>query len=106
MRTREKKFGQTALMWAAAEGPAAVVKELIKAGAEFQTALSSGFTPLLFAVREGHSEVVRTLVEAGADINESINPLPDWRHITNDAPLRPGARPLHVAVENGQFECE
>ena len=100
----ETKAEQTALMWAAAEGHAEVVGELIKAGAEFRTALSSGFTPLLFAVREGRVEVVRTLVKAGADVNEGIEPLPDWRHLGYDARLRPGARPLHVAVENGHFE--
>ncbi len=100
----ETKAEQTALMWAAAEGHAEVVGELIKAGAEFRTPLASGFTPLLFAVREGHVEVVRALVKAGADVNEGIEPLPDWRHLGYDARLRPGARPLHVAVENGHFE--
>ena len=100
----EKTAEQTALVWAAAEGHAEVVEELIKAGAEFRTPLASGFTPLLFAVREGHIEVVRTLVKAGADVNESIEPLPAWRHPGYGARLRPGARPLHVAVENGHFE--
>ena len=51
--------GQTALMWAAAEGHAAVVQALIEAGADFQARLPSGFTPLLFAVREGRLGVVR-----------------------------------------------
>ena len=37
-------------------------------------------------------------------MNEGIEPLPDWRHLGYDARLRPGARPLHVAVENGHFE--
>ena len=100
----ETKAEQTALMWAAAEGHAEVVAELIKAGGEFQTRLSSGFTPLLFAVREGHIEVVRTLVQAGADVNEPIESHPDWQHLGYDARLKPGARPLHVAVENGHFE--
>ncbi len=100
----ETKAEQTALMWAAAEGHAEVVGELIKAGAEFRTTLSSGFTVLLFAVREGHIEVVRTLVKAGVDVNEGIEPHPDWRHLGYDSRLRPGARALHVAVENGHFE--
>ena len=100
----ETKAEQTALMWAAAEGHAEVVEELIQAGAEFRTTLSSGFTPLLFAVREGRMEVVKTLVKAGADVNESIESHPDWRHLGYDARLKPGARPLHVAVENGHFE--
>ncbi len=100
----ETKAEQTALMWAAAEGHAEVVEELIQAGAEFRTTLSSGFTPLLFAVREGHIDVVKTLVKAGADVNERIESHPDWRHIGYDARLKPGARPLHVAAENGHFE--
>ena len=100
----ETKAEQTALMWAAAEGHAEVVGELIQAGAEFRTTLSSGFTPLLFAVREGHMDVVKTLVKAGADISEGIESHTDWRHLGYDARLKPGARPLHVAVENGHFE--
>ena len=62
----ETKPEQTAVIWAAAEGHAEVVAELIKAGADFRAVLESGFTPLLFAVREGHIEVVETLVKAGA----------------------------------------
>ena len=100
----ETKPEQTAVLWAAAEGHAEIVEELIKAGADFRATLSSGFTPLLFAVRNGHSEVVRTLVAAGADLNERIEPAPDWRHRGYGARLRPGASPLHVAAENGHFE--
>ncbi len=100
----ETKAEQTALMWAAAEGHAKVVEELIKAGAEFRMRLASGFTPLLFAVRNGHIEVVRILVKAGADVTESIDPAPAWRHPGYGARLRPGIRPLHLAVQNGHFE--
>ena len=100
----QTKDEQTALMWAAAEGHAEVVAELIEFGADFRTTLESGFTPLLFAVREGHGEVVKALLKAGADVNRTIEPKPDWRHVGYGARLRPGARPLHVAVENGHFE--
>jgi ankyrin repeat protein len=95
---------QTALLWAAAEGHAEVVEELINAGADFKSALSSGFTPLLFAVRNGHIEVVKTLLNAGVDVNERINPEKEWRHRGYGAKLRPDATALHVAVENGHFE--
>ncbi len=62
-------------MWAAADGHAAVVELLIKAGADFRTPLpDSGFTPLFFAVREGRTEVVRALLKAGADVNETMQP--------------------------------
>ena len=100
----ETKAEQTALIWAAAEGHAEVVAELLAAGADFQTTLASGFTPLLFAVRNGHLEVVKTLVKAGADVNQQIEPESDWRHMGYRARLRPGATALHVAVENGHFE--
>src|SRR5207302_1335876 len=70
---RERR-GQTALMWAAAEGHAATVEALLRAGADFRTPLPSGFTPLFFAVREGRTDVVRILLKAGAD--ESGDPAP------------------------------
>ena len=98
------KSEQTALMWAAAEGHAEVVAELIEFGADFRQRLESGFTPLLFAVRAGHTEVLKTLVEAGADIKRPIQPGKDWRHRGYVARLRPEATALHVAVENGHFE--
>lgn len=100
----ETKGEQTAVFWAVAEGHAEVVEELIKAGADFQVTLESGFTPLLFAVRNGHAAVVTTLVKAGADLNQPIAPQPDWQHRGYGAKLRPGGTPLHVAVENGHFE--
>jgi hypothetical protein len=34
------------IVWAAAEGNAGTVEELIKAGANFKVRLNSGFTPL------------------------------------------------------------
>ena len=95
---------QTALVWAAAEGHAEVISELIEFGAQHRFALQSGFTPLLLAVRGGHVDAVRALLEAGGDANERIAPGIEWRHPGYDAKLRPGATPLHVAVENGHFE--
>ena len=62
---KDEARGQTALMWAAAEGHAAVVQALLAAGADVQARLPSGFTPLLFAVREGRLDVVRVLLEGG-----------------------------------------
>lgn len=95
---------QTALLWAAAEGHAEVVSELIKAGADFKAPLASGFTPLLFAVRNGHIDAVKVLIAAGVDVNQRINPDTDWRHTGYSSRLRPDATALHVAVENGRFE--
>ena len=63
--TPRRARGQTALMWAAAEGNVEVVEVLIEAGADFKARLSSGSRRCLFAVREGHGDVVRALLKAG-----------------------------------------
>ncbi len=86
---REGWRGQTALMWAAAEGHAAVVAPLAAAGADVDASSDAGFTPLAFAVRAGHADAVEALVNAGADVNLA---LPD------------GTSPLHLAVINAQYD--
>src|SRR6185437_4785256 len=91
--------GQTALMWAAAEGHADVVSILLAAKADFKTPLPSGFTPLLFAARDGRSDVVRALLKAGADIHDAI---PNKRSVSRGP--KPGMGALLLAVENGHFE--
>ena len=83
---RRPGTGQSALMWAAAEGHAAVVETLIARGADIEARSGSGATPLLFAARKGCLDCVRALLAAGADVNEQR---PD------------GATPLLVAVVNG-----
>ena len=83
---RETWNGQSALMWAGAEGHVPVVETLIARGADIRARSNSGATPLLFAVRKGSIGAVRALLAAGADVNESR---PD------------GAAPLLVAVVNG-----
>lgn len=98
------KSEQTALIWAAAEGHADVVAELIEFGADFRKTLESGFTPLLFAARGGHLGVARVLVAAGVDPAQRVNPSANWRLVGYGAKLRPGATAVHVAVENGNFE--
>jgi ankyrin repeat protein len=95
----KERRGQTALMWAAAEGHAAVSLALLQAGADFRTPLPSGFTPLFFAVREGRLDVLRVLLKAGADVNEAMQP----KKSSARAPRR-GTTPLIMAVENGHFE--
>jgi ankyrin repeat protein len=101
---RDERRGQTALMWAVAEGHADVVQELIGAGADFRTPLGSGFTPLLFAVRGGHAGVVRVLLKAGADVNETI-PVDGGRRRGYGGRLPPaGASALLLAVMNAHCE--
>jgi ankyrin repeat protein len=99
---KDDRRGQTALMWAAAEGHADVVQTLIELGADVRLRLSSGFTPLLFAVREGRSGVVRVLLKAGADVNETV-PMDRKRGYGGRLPAA-GASPLLLAVTNAHFQ--
>jgi ankyrin repeat protein len=100
---KDERRGQTALMWAAAEGHAFVVQALIDADADFRTGVPSGFTPLLFAVREGRLGVVRVLLKAGANVNETI-PVEGRRRGYGGRLPAAGASALLLAVMNGHFE--
>jgi ankyrin repeat protein len=81
--------GQTPLMWAAAQGHAAMVRVLVEAGADVNTRSTvvtwerqrtaeprekwlppGGFTALLLAARAGCVDCVTVLARAGANINE------------------------------------
>ena len=61
--------GQTALMWAASEDHAELIKVLLAGGAEVDARSTGNFTALMFAVRQDAREAVRLLVAAGADVN-------------------------------------
>jgi ankyrin repeat protein len=100
---KDDRRGQTALMWAAAEGHAPVVQALIGAGADFKVRVPSGLTPLSFAVRGGHTGVVRVLLEAGADVNEIV-PVEGRRRGYGGRLPQAGATPLLLAVMNAHFE--
>jgi ankyrin repeat protein len=104
VHSKDARRGQTALMWAAAEGHAEVVEELIKAGADFRLRLASGFTPLLFAVREGRLSVVRVLLKAGADVNETVAVAAGPRRGYGGRLPPAGASPLLLAVTNAHYE--
>jgi uncharacterized protein len=101
----DDRRGQTALMWAAAEGHAPVVQTLIDAGADFSRRLPSGFTPFLFAVREGRLDVVRVLLEAGADVNDTIRVDAGVSRRAYGGRLPPAnASALLLATMNAHFE--
>ena len=100
---KDERRGQTALMWAAAEGHPDVVEVLIEVGADFRARLASGFTPLLFAVREGRIDVVRVLLKAGADVNETV-PVEGRRRGYGGRLPPAGTTPLLLAVMNAHFE--
>jgi len=94
----EKWREQTPVMWAAAEGQAAMVKELVDHGADVNARShvndwerqvtaeaqaiarpSGGLTPLLYAARQGCVGCTKALVEGGADLNladpDGVSPL-------------------------------
>ena len=59
-----------ALVFAAADGDARKVAELLSEGGRVD-ARDQGFTPLLAATDEGHAEVCKLLIEKGSDLEES-----------------------------------
>ena len=65
--------GSTALLWAAYQGNAPRVAELLEAGADLTLGNRYGATPLSEAARRGDTAVLRLLLKAGAD-PESPNP--------------------------------
>ena len=108
INAKEEWGGQTALMWAAAQGQAEMVKLLAANGADLNARgvirqwerkviteprpkdmNKGGFTPLLYAAREGCVECAHHLIAAGADPD-----LEDPERIT----------PLNMALLNLHFE--
>ena len=108
VNAKERFGGQSAVMWAAAQGQAAMVQLLASKGADLNARgvirqwerkviteprpkdmNKGGFTPLLYAAREGCVDCVRHLIAAGADPD-----LEDPERIT----------PLNMALLNLHFE--
>ncbi len=97
----KERRGQTALMWAAADGHTEVVELLIKAGADIRATLpDSGFTPFFFAARNGRTDVVRALLKAGIG-RERGDGAAQSRVAKHRA--REPARCI-LAIENGYYE--
>jgi ankyrin repeat protein len=69
VNAREQRYGDTALMWAAAAGHVDVVRLLIEAGADVRAVDDEGVTALHLARANGHTEVAAALLAAGADPN-------------------------------------
>jgi ankyrin repeat protein len=118
----ENRNGQSALMWAIAEGRTAIAKQLISSGANVNAVSKHGFTPVLFAAQRGDLAALQALITANA------NPLykaPDGSTAfqialsRGYAPLvtllldkgaevngrdRNGGTPLHEAVRQGKLD--
>ena len=87
VNAKETWSGQTALMWAAADGDGAMASALLELGADLRARSNAGTTPFLFAVRKGDMQTVQAMIAGGADVNEK----------------RSGdfASPLLIAIING-----
>ena len=59
VNAKEPSQNQSALMWAAAERHADVVRLLVEAGADLQAHTKKGFTAIHFAAREGDLATTR-----------------------------------------------
>src|SRR5262249_51874290 len=103
VNTKEDWHGQTALMWAAAEGHVPVIEALIKAGADIHARSAAAFTPFLFAAREGQIGAARALLKAGVDVNETVHSSAR-RPGKVIGPPADGTSALLLAVTNGHFE--
>ncbi|MGL4368045.1 MAG: ankyrin repeat domain-containing protein, partial [Brevinemataceae bacterium] len=64
---KEKIFGCTALLFAAANTNLTILKQLFKAGADVNEPNNSGTTPLMLAARCGHFDNVKYLASKGAN---------------------------------------
>ena len=85
--------GMTALHWAARNRDAALVRDLLEAGAKVGAGTRIGrYTPLHLASDAGAGEVVKILLGAGADPERAIT-------------VGGGARPLHFAAESGSVRA-
>lgn len=84
---RPDTLGRTPLSMAARAGQLALVREMIRQGADVDQRGAGGMTPLGGAALGGHELVVRDLLLAGAEL---------------DRPGATGQLPLHLACTTGQ----
>ena len=112
VNARERWFGETALMWAAAENHADVVRLLVEAGADVRarsTVLNApvlefprsggpnspfprgGWSAVMFAARDGAFDAAAALADLGADLNATALP-------QTDVPMKP--EEIEAAVAN------
>src|SRR5262249_22045458 len=108
---KEATRGQTALMWAAAEGHAEIIRLLVQHGADVKATsrapsspkdITDGesiykrvaprvdvFTPLQFAVQAGHLDAAKALLELGANMKDET---PQAMSL------------LHLAIANAHYD--
>ena len=95
-----ERLGQTALMWAAAEGHTAVVRALIDAGADINATVDSGFKAFFFAVR-GYLDTVRSLAAGRCECDDAASPERGRRRGRGVRSRQDRHKSLDPAVQNG-----
>ena len=63
------QYGTTALVWACRKGDAAIVRVLLNAGANVDTAGMYSWTPLLVATQGNHLDIVNLILEHKPNVN-------------------------------------
>ncbi|MCX6611857.1 MAG: ankyrin repeat domain-containing protein [Acidobacteria bacterium] len=117
----ESRSGQTALMWAAAEGNAEITKMLLEKGAPVSTISKKGYNALLFAAQGGNVDTVKALIAGGAETktvspdgatpflialsrgHESVAMLMLNYGVDINGRDKNGSTPLHEAVQQGKI---
>jgi hypothetical protein len=84
------RLGTSALMFAARDGQAGAITQLLAAGAGLDARDNDGDTPLMYAAIDGRTEAIKALLKAGADVNGAN---------------RAGNTPLLAAVQHGRTEA-
>jgi serine/threonine protein kinase len=69
----DSRMSTTALMFAAKDGHAGIVNDLLNAGAKLDARDNDGDTALMYAAIDNRVDVVSVLLKAGADVNAKNN---------------------------------
>jgi hypothetical protein len=69
----DSRMSTTALMFAAQDGHAGIVNDLLKAGAKLEARDNDGDTALMYAAIDNRVDVINILLNAGADVNARNN---------------------------------
>lgn len=85
----DRKFGATALMWAAHEGHTDIVRLLLDSGATIDAQQSLGRTALWYTAQQGRRAAAEILIAAGANV---------------DLAAKDGTTPRDIALERGHPE--
>ena len=101
----------TALLIAAQNGHAGIVRLLAEAGACVDTPNDFGLSPLWSAAQNGHYAVIRTLADAGADLDlahpdggELLRRVCPRTRLTTSRTLLPPGAPIFIAAQAGHAD--